>query len=264
MVRGRFLGSGLSGEVVEYYCCGESYAVKSFFVDCEVELRREIFAYLIIQGVFPTLRMVSFDLKQQMLVLFPVASHPYRGHGQPKRKLFENLVDDLNKLGALKMVHRDIRPDNLVYISVEGSERLILIDWSSSVYENVKSHFEGTVRYASKEVLTQLAAGKTEVLYKIEDDLCSLVKVFLGRVFSVDEVLLNCNDEDIPSLARHVLEIWADVIERYEGINEFFDAAKAKNYEKIKKFIGGFYLWPFFTVSFLINMFFIILLFIIR
>jgi hypothetical protein len=264
MERGRFLGSGLSGEVVEYSCCGKSYAVKSFFVDCEVELRREIFAYLIIQGVFPTLNMVSFDLKQQMLVLFPVASHPYKGHGQPKKELFENLVDDLNKLGALKMVHRDIRPDNLVYILIKGSERLILIDWSSSVYENVESRFEGTVRYASKEVLMQLTAGKTEVLYKVEDDLCSLVKVFLGRVLSVDEVLLNCNEEDIPSLARHVLEIWDDVSKRYKGIDELFEVAKTKDYEKIKVFIKGFDLWPSFAVLFLINMFFIILLFIIR
>jgi hypothetical protein len=236
----KYLGGGLSGQVVQY----DEYAVKTFYWNRKAEFKREILTYGIIQNVVPTLTMVSFEINQHILVLHPVASRTYKNSSiLPALQFYENLVDDLEKLHHLGLVHRDIRPDNLVYIPYDGcSERLVLIDWSSSVYENTTTCFEGTVRYASDDVLNVLTMGKNEINYTHQDDLCSLVKVFLGKILSVDDNLISLNKQDgISILARNVLNIWTTIKKDYFLVEYFLEAAKTRNYEKVKKFMRGFY-----------------------
>jgi hypothetical protein len=245
MEKVKFLGAGLSGQVFEYRCLEENknYAVKQFYSDRDVEFRREVFAYFVIQGVVPTLKMVSFDLNQRTLVLSPVALRTFRSCGRPPLKFFENLVDDLQKLHQLGLVHRDVRPDNLVYVNRQNSDRLVLIDWSSSIYKDTKASFEGTVRYASNDVLQGLSS-RQKITFGAGDDLCSMVKVFLGEILSVDKDLSNCLQEQILSLANAVSKIWTNVTKTYFWVEEFFQAAKEKNYEKVKRFMKGLYYGP--------------------
>jgi serine/threonine protein kinase len=238
--RTKYLGAGLSGQVMEY----EGYAVKTFYFDRVAEFRREILTYGIIQNVVPTLRMVLYDLNQHTLVLYPVASRTYKNSGiQPALQFYENLVDDLEKLHHFGLVHRDIRPDNLIYIPYGSSgERLIMIDWSSSMFENITASFEGTVRYASDNVLLQLISQNAEISYKHQDDLCSLVKVFLGEILSVDKNLISLNNEkNIFSLAADVFKIWDHVKKNNFLVKYFLEAAETENYEMIKKFMKGLY-----------------------
>jgi hypothetical protein len=253
--KGRFLGSGLSGEVVEYKHDEKAYAVKFFYSDREAEFKREISTYFMIQRLVPTLEMVSFDLKQQILVLNPVGLSPYKIHGRPKLELFEKLFDDLNKLHRLNLVHRDIRPDNLLFILSNNSERLVLIDWSSSVYADITVSFEGTVRYASDAVLMNLKRQES-VSYKKEDDVCSLAKVFLGKVLGVDNDLLNIKNDKISRMAEEALNIWTETSKRYPLVVDFLRAAQSKNFQEIKKLMNVFYYGPPpFMVSFFILLF---------
>jgi hypothetical protein len=244
--RVKFLGSGLSGQVFEYRCLekkNERYAVKYFYSDCDVEFKREIFAYLVVQDVVPTLKMVSYDLNQRILVLSPVASRTFRAYGRFPLELFQNLVDDLGKLHRLGLVHRDVRPDNLVYVPDETSIKLVLIDWSSSVYKDIETSFEGTVRYASDDVLQRLIRKK-KITYTAKDDLCSMVKVFLGEILSVDKNLSNCLNEDISLLAMEVSNVWTRITQTYFWVKEFLQFAKTNNYEEVKRFMKGIYYGP--------------------
>jgi predicted nuclease of predicted toxin-antitoxin system len=252
--RQRFLGAGLSGEVLEYSdpVLDESYAVKFFYSNRVVEFKREVSAYLTVEGVVPTLEMVSFDPSQQILVLSPVASRLYKGGDRPKLEYFEDLVDDLSKLHTLGLVHRDIRPDNLIYILIGELERLVLIDWSSSVYEDMKVPFEGTVRYASDDVLHQLIRNETEIVYTHKDDMCSLVKVFLGRFLCLETQLSNIKEDSISILSSKVLEIWKEVIYNNPWVNEFFKAAKEMDYILLKIFMREIY-YPSFNKVFIFN-----------
>jgi hypothetical protein len=112
------------------------------------------------------------------------------------------------------------------------------------VYEDIEASFEGSVRYASGDVLQNLR-NQQKITFRGEDDLFSMVKVFLGEILSVDKDLSNCLQEQISSLAKGVSLIWTKVTETYFWVEEFFQAAKEKNYEKVKRFMKGL-LW---TVS---------------
>jgi hypothetical protein len=235
--RKEYLGGGISGEVVKYASAfgGGEYAVKCFHLDREKEFRREISAYRLVKNFIPTLEMVSFDIEQRILVLFPVLKKSFMKEGRPKVENFDYLIDDLVKLKTINIVHRDIRPENLMFLIVHNIERLVLIDWSSAINGNIiNKKFTGTIRYGSDELLDSIINGENYT-YKFEDDLCSLVKVFVGKYYGIDLELQKINTiDDISKLASQLKEVWTKAYERHLFIKTLLQLAKKNNYSDLK------------------------------
>jgi hypothetical protein len=95
-------------------------------------------------------------------------------------ELCAGLCDGLKSIHQAGLVHRDIRPSNIVVVSCDAGLKAVLIDWAASRQFNgdkeYKGTFEGTVHYAAASVLGELADDKsTETVVSPATDLESLV-----------------------------------------------------------------------------------------
>ena len=89
------------------------------------------------------------------------------------------------------IVHRDIRPENLLYTS--GSSAII-IDWGYACAAGSICSFKGTFRFASNRILEELSNGAQSIrwtptvitkycVFLLQDDLCSMVKALICLMF---------------------------------------------------------------------------------
>lgn len=94
------------------------------------------------------------------------------------------LLQCLQGAHAAGVIHRDLRPDNLMQNSSDGSVRLI--DWGFAyMMDDESTHippFEGSFRYAGDEVLASAIAEQLRQPQK-KDDLESFVRTLLSLTF---------------------------------------------------------------------------------
>mmetsp|Transcript_16266 Transcript_16266/g.37459 ORF Transcript_16266/g.37459 Transcript_16266/m.37459 type:complete len:685 (-) Transcript_16266:158-2212(-) len=145
------------------------------------------------------------------------------------RAFVEDLVSCLRGAHALGIVHRDVRPENVMKTA---GGKVILNDWGCSAKEGKQVSFAGTFRYASEEVLTSVIQG-TDRLPQPKDDLHSLVRT----VIALNDVDVRKKLSDVADGNYHdaicFWEKWQQHNPFYAGT--FFKAAETEDYETLKQ-----------------------------
>jgi len=123
---------------------------------------------------FPTLLDV-FELERHALLIAPFGERLLDAWMDDVVKAWPDLLVQLRKLHDLKIVHRDIRPENIIYVSASSS--LVLIDWGAAT-KIQHSLFCGTIHFASTSVLEMLGTSAEDgYIPSVKDDLESFSKV---------------------------------------------------------------------------------------
>jgi serine/threonine protein kinase len=242
----RHLGSGSSGEVMEYDSDSGKYAVKFFYSKNLLQFELEIAGYKKIEGKIPSLKLVSYNQQNMILVLSPVSSNSFSERRIVDLEDFLILVDDLMVMRELGIIHRDVRPENLMYIPYGRETRLVLIDWSCSTSSKDPVPFQGTVHYASDRLLFDLSGvlNKTCTFYT-SDDLSSLVKVFLAVMTGFDQIL-----KKTPAHFAVVNRTWENMYKEKPWTLDLIEAAKNENYKRVKSLMISIYKAPTFILVF--------------
>jgi hypothetical protein len=72
--------------------------------------------------------------------------------------------------------------------------------------------------------------------YKFEDDLCSLVKVFLGKYLGINVELEKINNNgNISNFASQSKKVWTKAYKKYSFIKTLLELVKSNNYSRLKK-----------------------------
>lgn len=95
------------------------------------------------------------------------------------------------------IVHRDIRPDNLLF----HSEGVLVNDWGASIEANVRSPYHGAARHVSDDVLDFLASDDETYVYTVCDDLIGFVRTLCS--FFVPEMHLPSQLKDPVLIKSH-------------------------------------------------------------
>jgi hypothetical protein len=148
-----------------------------------------------------------------------------------------DILDCLKKSHASGVVHRDIRPENIMH---DGQGKAYLIDWGFAVIHNSGASppvFEGTFRYASEEVLNAAIDGKPHHPLP-KDDLESFVKTVVAVNSGGHRLLTKLSAIEQGNFldARNT---WVN--EKRDIFNEsflsMFTAAAAVDYNTLKKLV---------------------------
>ena len=145
----------------------------------------------------------------------------------------EHLVECLKGAHKAGVVHRDIRPENLM-IDSRGVARAI--DWGCAAFTAkgvAAPGITGTFRYASDEVLEAAINGSARTP-EPRDDLESLVRT----VLAVNTVTIR---EELADLAQGDLQgardYWQELRVANSTYDEYFEAAARCDYEAVKKLV---------------------------
>src|SRR3546814_10893599 len=91
-------------------------------------------------------------------------------------------------IDPILIVHRDIRPSNIIYVQDADGERLVLIDWGCATRHNSEVLYAGSRAYAAHRLYAQgLTDGDTAQNYhaNLTDDYGSLL-LTAASVFFID------------------------------------------------------------------------------
>ena len=152
------------------------------------------------------------------------------------REQFGNLIDCLRDTHKANVVHRDVRPDNIMQDS-EG--KVCLIDWGFAYFCQVAtataSEFQGTFWYASDEVLASTISALPRYPQP-KDDLESLARIVVSQLSpSCRNDLADIKAGDLAAART----FWADK-RRANVVHEWiFDSANSCDYDNLKGAIFG-------------------------
>lgn len=142
----------------------------------------------------------------------------------------ERLVECLKGAHEAGIVHRDVRPDNLLQ---DPNGRVCLIDWGFSHHINSSlspPNFEGTFRFASDEALDSAVKGEQREPTP-SDDLESVVKLVLSlSQSSLRNELVKIASGDL----KAAQQFWLARRDANKNFEWMFDAARRCDYEGIK------------------------------
>lgn len=151
------------------------------------------------------------------------------------REKLSGLVDCLRAAHMAEVVHRDVRPDNIMQDS-EG--RIFLVDWGFAHRKMPTAtipEFRGTFRYASEEVLVSAISGVPREPQP-KDDLASLVRVMLSMSSpSLQDKLAEIQANDL----RAAQSFWADKRKGNQGYEWVFELANSCDYDALKVAMFG-------------------------
>lgn len=154
------------------------------------------------------------------------------------RAQFESLIDCLEGAHTAGVIHRDVRPDNIMQ-DTNGNVRLI--DWGFAHQKSLGHHagqhppdFAGTFRYAGDEVL-ESAIGNGVREPKPHDDLESLAKVVVAFVYGLHPDISMIADGDLMAAQR----FWSEKRSANQKFEWIFEAAKTSQYKLLKESYFG-------------------------
>ncbi|KAH3759349.1 hypothetical protein Pelo_8827 [Pelomyxa schiedti] len=139
--------------------------------------------------------------------------------------LFEDYTKALVEASRCDIVHRDIRPQNLLVCNGGG----LVIDWGFACTTKKMIHYEGTVRFASKRVWTLLTHAQSrgeqnpKVKCTLADDLESLVKSMAALS---SKSLLECIMQDRTDTYLESHKCWDYLFSHYPQWNRLLGAAQ--------------------------------------
>ncbi|KIL63717.1 hypothetical protein M378DRAFT_655859 [Amanita muscaria Koide BX008] len=175
-------------------------------------------------------------------------------NGEPayiSRRIVKGLMDGLQFLHAMNIIHRDIRPSNLVLFGADDKCHVVIIDYENAVDNNQKTSYEGGMICLPRHLLQHhLERGghvprfgapiesSDSYTPRKQDDLHAAILVVLQilffRWFRQFPVWLVEKD---PKRTQDVCDLW-DNIERSAIWKPFLQAVQAMDddvYEKLKK-----------------------------
>lgn len=151
------------------------------------------------------------------------------------REKLSDLVDCLRAAHKAGVVHRDVRPDNIMQDS-EG--RISLIDWGFAHRKTPTAtipEFQGTFQYASEEVLASAISGELRKPQP-KDDLASLVRVMLSMLSpSLQDELAEIQANGLSAAQS----FWADKRKANQHYEWVFELANSCNYDALKAAMFG-------------------------
>jgi len=244
----RFLGSGVSSVVYELELCTNAtvkYAAKlprsqltagamtaaCGDVDASVELElaalRKLRAVAASTGVPPT-GVPEVAAHAGHCIVF---KHVYAAlEGSMTRPMVEQLFGVLKLAKAAGVVHRDLRPENLMLLS-EGSagseEQLVVIDWAFSASAKADETFDpllfaGAVTYGSDRILHLLCDGAADIVPSFADDLVSAARICLDYSAAPNLRIRRMTDANalIKQLAEASLAYWRSAPRAWDSVIE--------------------------------------------
>jgi hypothetical protein len=166
-----------------------------------------------------------------------VVSKDFRG-STAMFKLCAGLCLGLDKVHASGLVHRDIRPSNIIIARPEIENIAILIDWAAAKRLDEKTNmfsgaYQGTVHYAAASVLRQIETGSRVIKVSPCTDLESLV-------YSA-YVLTRPQMEPIPPLEipseniAGICTAWQEVMDSHPAWRQRIELARACDYDELAK-----------------------------
>jgi serine/threonine protein kinase len=219
------LGSGASSNV--YSGASTTHGpvvIKRFKHGFESELKTEIQVMEILSQVSGVPKLVSSGPDYLLSKSFGI---PMR-HNFVHEDFFPQLVDILVNVHSLRVVHRDIRPKNIL-IKKRDQTKPLLIDWGyAALLTRHESKYYGTKTFASDSILRLMSENKaSEYKPSCSHDLESLVKVFF--VFITNK---NIQLGELDWKTAH--SAWLGLYAGYPWLSNSIELAKAYKPEELK------------------------------
>ena len=147
------------------------------------------------------------------------------------------MLDCLKSVHAAGVVHRDIRPENILE---DATGNLYLIDWGFALSLDTRMDppppFEGTFRYGSEAVVNAAHLGMKHH-YTPKDDLEAFVKTVVA-VNSGERRILRKISAIEPGDFGTALQVWSEERQlRVEYFSGVFEAASTLDYAKLKRLL---------------------------
>jgi len=217
----KLLGRGATSIVYEGIGKKESYAVKCILPEHEDVCEHELHILSSLSKVNRIPKVV--EQSSDMLLLKPIGEH-FRSNF--KLSHLKQIIETLQMAHRKNIVHRDIRPDNLLMVADDNEETLV-IDWGFAVRTPFTGPYSGTLHFASDRVLMEMEKDRSNVLVSANDDLHSLIRAVYGILFpnDINSLLLSKNSSYIRTFWKEKFQgkIWENCEE----------AAESVDYEKI-------------------------------
>ena len=260
------LGRGGFGRVLRVKVGDEEFALKMPYRAQPVQnynIERELEITSMIAGKCKNVPLLVEKVQavgkgyDSLLLMTPVGV-PHSRHNWTK-ELFIDLLDGYRNLrqrlcrnSCHAVVHRDIRPSNIILANGDGyGVRLVLIDWGCAVEEGAHGLYAGSRAYAAYR-LYELKSTDPEVATAYDascvDDYGSFLLTAAATFFMRDG-MAECNhrfrskDTDIYTMrAADWLQFWQDRLpaewwEMYKSLSMVTDVGQA--HEAVRAFLDG-------------------------
>ena len=142
------------------YCCRDEttneYVVLKYFTSDYLGMGNQEFTYLqqfSKRGInnVPIVRNALETINSYMLVVTPVGIPVIPSAYNFTPKMMIDLLEVLNKVHSINLIHRDVKPDN-IYFDSNNPNRIILNDWSSAANSGIACRYQGTPFFGEPKV----------------------------------------------------------------------------------------------------------------
>jgi len=150
------------------------------------------------------------------------------------RQIFMNLVSAVSYLHFKVWVHRDIKPDNIIYDAVTGHSKLIDFELSTRYEKGLRlTQIVGSLRYSSPEMRRQSYEGPEADSWSLGVTLYVLLAAHFP--FSDQELLTfkDCRDENVPNVSEEANDLIKQLLQ--SDANRRLSVDKILNHNWIRK-----------------------------